>query len=123
MDRALITVARLLNRPELYEPVRKNLEMMFYYVHSDGEVVTEASRRQDRNQRTTMGRYYYAYRTLALLDGNGHFAAMCQQIERGARPSHAGDLADYLAEPELLRPLPTAISLPPITPNCSPIRA
>lgn len=112
VDRALITVARLLNRPELYEPVRKNLEMMFYYVHPDGEVVTEASRRQDRNQRTTMGRYYYAYRTLALLDGNGRFAAMCQQIERGARPSHPGDLADYLAEPELLRPLPTATSLP-----------
>ena len=112
VDRALITVARLLNRPELYAPVRKNLEMMFYYVHPDGEVVTEASRRQDRNQRTTMERYYYAYRTLALLDGNGRFAAMCQQIERGASPSHPGELADYLAEPAFGRPLPPAIPLP-----------
>ncbi|NBR08770.1 MAG: hypothetical protein EBT98_03870 [Opitutaceae bacterium] len=112
VDRALITVARLLKRPELYQPVRKNLEMMLYYVHPDGEVVTEASRRQDRNQRSTMSRYYYAYRTLALLDGNGRFAAMCQQIEQGASPSHPGELADYLAEPAFGRPLPPASPLP-----------
>ncbi|MCX6949087.1 MAG: hypothetical protein NTX39_05395 [Opitutae bacterium] len=112
VDRSLITVARLLNRPELYQPVRKNLEMMLYYVHPDGEVVTEASRRQDRNQRSTMSRYYYAYRTLALLDGNGRFAAMCQQIEQGASPSHPGALDDYLAEPGFARALPPAIPLP-----------
>jgi hypothetical protein len=112
VDRALISVARLLNRPELYEPVRKNLEMTLYYVHPDGEVVTEASRRQDRYQRGSMARYYYAYRTLALRDGNGRFAAMARQIERSVAPKHPGELAVYLTEPEFARPLPADAPLP-----------
>jgi hypothetical protein len=112
VDRALITVARLLGRPELYEPVRKNLEMTLYYVHPDGEVVTEASRRQDRYQRGSMGRYYYAYRTLALRDGSGRFAAMCRQIERSVAPGHPAELGVWLTEPEFTKPLPPDAPLP-----------
>lgn len=112
VDRALITVARLLKRPELYEPVRKNLEMTLYYVHPDGEVVTEASRRQDRYQRGSMARYYYAYRTLALRDRDGRFAAMCRQIERSVRPRQPGELAWYLTEPEMGGALPADLPLP-----------
>lgn len=112
VDRALLTVARFLNRPELFEPVRRNLEMTLFYVHPDGEVVTEASRRQDRYTRGSMARYYYAYRTLALRDGNGRFAAMCRQIERSVRPNHPGELAVCLTEPEFARPLPADAALP-----------
>ncbi|MES2695685.1 MAG: hypothetical protein V4773_19585 [Verrucomicrobiota bacterium] len=112
VDRALITVARLLDRPALYEPVRKNLEMTLYYVHPDGEVVTEASRRQDRATRGSMARYYYSYRTLALRDGNGRFAAMTRQIERSVAPRHPGELTVYLTEPGFARPLPPAEPLP-----------
>jgi hypothetical protein len=111
VDRALLTVARLLQRPALHEPVRRNLEMTLYYVHPDGEVVTEASRRQDRYQRGSMARYYYSYRTLALLDGNGRFAAMTRQIERTAR-SQIGDLLAFLHEPEFARALPPDAPLP-----------
>jgi hypothetical protein len=82
--------------------VRKNLEMTLYYVHPDGEVVTEASRRQDRYQRGSMARYYYSYRSLALHDGNGRFAAMTRQVERTAR-AQIGELAAFLTEPALLR--------------------
>ncbi len=112
VDRALITVARLLKRPELLEPVRKNLEMTLHYVHPDGEVVTEASRRQDRYQRGSMARYYYAYRALALRDGNGRFAAMCRWIERIVAPRHPGEHAVWLTEPEIGRPLPPDAPLP-----------
>ena len=112
VNRALLTVARFLNRPELLEPVRKNLEMTLFYVHPDGEVVTEASRRQDRATRGSMARYYYAYRTLALRDGNGRFAAMCRQIERSVAPRHPGELAVYLTEPEFARALPADAPLP-----------
>ncbi|HEY1108482.1 MAG TPA: hypothetical protein VGE76_07620 [Opitutaceae bacterium] len=112
VDRALITVARLLDRPALYEPVRRNLEMSLYYVHPDGEVVTEASRRQDRGVRASMARYYYSYRTLALRDGNRRFAAMARQIEREAAPRHPGELTVWLTEPEFGRPLPPEAPLP-----------
>ncbi len=112
VNRALITVARFLDRPALLEPVRKNLEMTLFYVHPDGEVVTEASRRQDRATRGSMARYYYSYRTLALRDGNGRFAAMCRQIERSAAPRHPGELAVYLTEPDFARALPPDAPLP-----------
>jgi hypothetical protein len=112
VDRALITVARLLQRPALLDPVRRNLEMTLYYVHPDGEVVTEASRRQDRYQRGSMARYYFSYRYLALHDGNGRFAAMARQIERTARPQLGGELSSLLTEPGLLRALPADAPLP-----------
>jgi hypothetical protein len=86
--------------------------MTLYYVHPDGEVVTEASRRQDKYQRGSMARYYYAYRTLALQDGNGRFAAMARQIERSVAPRHPGELAVYLTEPEFGRALPPDAALP-----------
>jgi hypothetical protein len=112
VDRALLTVARLMNRPELIEPVRKNLEMTIYYVHPDGEVVTEASRRQDRYQRGSLAPYYYSYRTLARRDSNGRFAAMARQIERSVAPRHPGSLLTFLTEPEFGRPLPPDAPLP-----------
>lgn len=112
VDRALITIARLLDRPALFDPVRRNLEMTLYYIHPDGEVVTEASRRQDRYQRGSMARYYYAYRSMALRDGNGRFAAMVATIEATARDQLRGELAAFLTEPEFGADLPRAQPLP-----------
>jgi hypothetical protein len=112
VDRALLTVARLLGRPALLEPVRRNLEMTLFYVHPDGEVVTEASRRQDRYQRGSLARYYYSYRTLALADGNGRFAAMARQIEQQDRSQLVGELPAFLGEPGLGRPMPPSEPLP-----------
>jgi len=112
VNRALLTVARVLGRPFLREAVRRNLEMTLYYVHPDGEVVTEASRRQDRYQRGTLARYYYAYRTMARLDGDGRFAAVARRLERDERPALVGDLLAFLAEPEFGHPLPPDAPLP-----------
>ena len=111
VDNSLVHVARLLNRPALYEPVRRNLEMTLFYVHPDGEVVTEASRRQDRNTRGSMARYYYSYRALALQDGNGRFAAMCRQIEQSAR-AQISILPALLTQTDLNQPLPPNATLP-----------
>jgi len=111
IDRALITTAHLLDRPELYDPVRRNLEMMLYYVHADGEVVTEASSRQDKFTRGSRARYYLPYRTLALRDGDGRFAAVARDLER----NHANQLIDlitFLSEPAFGGELPPDSPLP-----------
>jgi hypothetical protein len=75
-------------------------------------VVTEASRRQDRYQRGSLARYYYSYRALALLDGNGRFAAMARHIEEADRTHLAGELPAFLEEPGLRRPMPPSEPLP-----------
>ena len=111
IDRALITTADLLQRPELYDPVRRNLEMMLYYTHADGEVVTEASRRQDRFSRGSLARYYLPYRTLALRDGNGQFAAVARQLERN-HLNQMIDLIAFLSEPAFGGELPPSSPLP-----------
>ncbi|MEO6003912.1 MAG: hypothetical protein ABIZ04_12650 [Opitutus sp.] len=119
IDRSLLTIARYLNRWELLEPVRRNLEMTLYYVHPDGEVATEASRRQDRYERGSMARYYMSYRYLAVHDRNGRFAAMARWTERVALPQLGGigtagwlELASFLTVPTLREPLPPDSPLP-----------
>ena len=111
-DRAFIMMARLLNRPELLQPVRKNLEMTMYYLHPNGEVATEASGRQDKYRVARMNPYYYPYRYIALEDGNGAFAAMCHLIEETAFDGIRSYL-NYLIEDErLLNSLPKSGEIP-----------
>ena len=113
VDRSLIAMARGLNKPELYEPVRRNLMMTLYYVHPNGEVVTEASNRQDRGTVGTMARYYYCYRYMALLDQNGEMAAMCRLIEQTSTKAQLAGYLDYfLEDPTLWRDLPPTKPLP-----------
>lgn len=111
-DRVLMNVARLLDRPALLEPVRKNLEMTLYYLHSNGEVVTEASRRQDRNLRAYPLGYYLPYRYLALRDANPRFAAMTKLIEGYGPETLSDKLIYFLEDPSLARPLPATEPLP-----------
>ena len=94
-DRALLTVARLLGRDALLEPVRRNLEMTLFYLHADGDVATEASRRQDQYRRGSPAGYHLPYRVLALRDGNGRFAAAARLIEAKEGDALAGNLIHF----------------------------
>lgn len=76
-----LTIGRLLNRPELLEIVRKNLDMSLYYIQPSGEVLTNASRRQDSAYTGYVKEYYYSYRYFAIKDKNPEFAAVCELIE------------------------------------------
>ncbi|WP_338868216.1 hypothetical protein WBJ53_16935 [Spirosoma sp. SC4-14] len=113
VDRSLIIMARGLNKPELLEPVRRNLMMTLYYVHPNGEVVTEASNRQDKGTIGSMSRYYYCYRYMALRDNNGEMAAMCRRIEESSpKEQLAGYLDYFLEDPTLWKELPASKPMP-----------
>jgi hypothetical protein len=113
VNRSLIIIAKGLNKPELLEPVRKNLMMTFYYVHPNGEVVTEASNRQDKGTIGNMAKYYYCYRYMALLDNNGEMAAMCRLIENTSTKNQLAGYLDYfLEDPNLWKELPASKALP-----------
>jgi hypothetical protein len=119
VDDSLITVARLLDRPELYEPVRRNLEMSWYYVHPSGEIVTGASGRQDRGTSVNISAYYFLYRNMAIRDGNALFGAVTAFIEQLNDQSEnfinsrlTSKLLSFIDEPELQQDLPAPGPLP-----------
>ncbi|TDE18358.1 hypothetical protein [Dyadobacter psychrotolerans] len=111
-DRLLITIAAGLNKPDLLESVRKNLNMTLYYVHPNGEIVTDASGRQDKAAIGTLENYYYPYRYLAMLDKNTTYSAMCKMIEETAGPKIGGFLDYLLADASLWEALPPVTALP-----------
>ena len=112
IDRVLITVSKGLKKPGILDAVRKNLLMMRYYIHPNGEVVTEASNRQDKGQVGTMENYYYACRYLALSDNNGEFASMCRLIESTSFNKLVEFLNYFLEDPSLWKELPVTKILP-----------
>lgn len=111
-DRLLITIARGMNKPELLEFVRRNLAMTLYYIHPNGEVVSEASGRQDKAGVGTLEGYYYAVRYMALQDQNGELAALCRQIEKTVLNKGVYYLDYFLDDPAFWRELPPIKPLP-----------
>ena len=105
-DRALLVVAAKLKRPELLDPVRKNLHALLYLLHADGEVVTEISRRQDQYTRGNTNGYWFPLTYLAVVDQDRELATLARQSVEGAR------LSTMLEYPEMLEPLPPAAQLP-----------
>ncbi|AUD03830.1 hypothetical protein [Spirosoma pollinicola] len=111
-NRLLITIAKGLNKPYLLDYVRRNLLMTLYYIHPNGEVVSEASGRQDKALTGTMEGYWYAYRYMALHDKNGEMAEMSRNIEKTALAKAVYYLDYFLEDPSLWRELPDSKPLP-----------
>lgn len=112
---AFVTMARLLDRPELLEPVRRNLDMTLYYLHPDGEVETVGSRRQDQTRPISISNFYLQYRYLAIRDSNPAYAAVVRLIE--GKPGEgliegANPVICFLEEPLLKKPLPAGGAIP-----------
>jgi hypothetical protein len=106
-DRAFTVLAAKLKRPELLDPVRRNLRAMMYFIHPDGDVVTEVSRRQDQFTRGTMAGYWFPLQYLAIHDGDRQFATLARDL--GVEHTRLSALLEY---PELAGDLPEPAPLP-----------
>ena len=107
-DTMFLTMGRLLDRIELMDIVRKNLDMTLYYIQPGGEVFTDASGRQDSARIGYVANYYYAYRYFALKDNNPVYAAVCKLIEKRMPEKITRYISELLEDPELLEELPVA---------------
>ncbi|HZB14242.1 MAG TPA: hypothetical protein VE467_14480, partial [Chryseolinea sp.] len=112
-NRTLLDVAKKMKVDSLYDVVRKNLNMTFYFVHSNGEIATESSNRQDKYVRTNMAPYYLAYNYMAHHDKNGRYSGMVNYIHKSVNIDQLGYmLPHFLEDPTLLQNLPEPVSIP-----------
>jgi hypothetical protein len=112
---AFTTMARLLNRPALLDPVRKHLLSNLYLMHPDGELECVQSRRQDQDRPVHVANFYLQYRYLAIRENNPTFAAVCRLIAN--RPGEsliegANPIIHFLEDPLLRKPLPAGGEIP-----------
>ncbi|GGG02268.1 hypothetical protein GCM10010912_53850 [Paenibacillus albidus] len=114
-DIMLIHAARLLDRPQLLDPVRLNLHMMVYLVHPTGEVVTDYSGRQDLGSFHDLSPYYLPYAILARSDKDALLAGMAEWAGRALSDPgvcSVNVLVRMLLEPELQQPFEAPADLP-----------
>ncbi len=109
IDKALITMARLLHRPKLLDIVNKNLTTYFYYTETNGDLVTVDSKRQDQFMNIKVNKFYLQYRYMAIHTKNPMFAYMVKLIE--SLPEFTTDilpdsLAFFMENPELQKEIP-----------------
>ena len=114
-NQAFITIAEILNRPELFEPVSRNLTSNYYYMESDGELVSLDSRRQDQFRPISSWKTYLTYRYMAIHENSDFFAAIAREIERlddFDRNILGKALPYFMSSSVLKREMPEGIPLP-----------
>ena len=112
VDNMLLTTGLFLNRPELLDVVRKNLDMTLYYIQPGGEVLTDASDRQDSARTGYVNSYYYAYRYFALKDKNPVYAAVCELIENLMPEKITRYISELLEDPIFKEDLVSPTKIP-----------
>jgi hypothetical protein len=112
-NRCLLDVAKKMNYDQLYEVVRKNLDMTFFLVHANGEIATESSIRQDKYLQRNMYGYYLAYNKMALRDKSSRFSGMVHYIESTVSVDQLlYMLPIFIEDPVSLTKLPTPEPIP-----------
>jgi len=112
---AFVTMARLLNRTALLDPVRKHLQANLYLLQPDGELETLNSRRQDQGRPLLVANFYLQYRYMAIRENNPTFAAVARLI--ASRPGEglvegANPVLYFIEDPLLRKPLPDGGAIP-----------
>jgi hypothetical protein len=112
-NRSLIDIAQKMHYEYLYDHVRKNLDLTFYFVRSTGEIATESSNRQDKYIISDMSGYYRFYRFMALKDKDSRYSGMVDYIEKTVPLANLGGMLPYFIEdPSMLQELPKPTPLP-----------
>ncbi|GAB2633105.1 hypothetical protein [Belliella aquatica] len=114
-NEAFITMAKLLDKEELLTPVRKNMEMTYYYMETNGDLITFDSRRQDQYSHHNIVSQYLNYRYLAIKDKSPFFAGIAREIQgfEGFEQQIIRGGLYYFMEHEILQEeMPTSAPLP-----------
>lgn len=98
-NRCLRDMADTLDRPELLDHVRKNLDFMAHVLHHDGSVVTSFSTRQDQGQHVVPVGMIDSLFDMAQRDGNGVWASIADLLFDRGHHQH-----DHVAGSSLLQP-------------------
>lgn len=110
---SLLDIAKKMKYDYLYDAVRKNLNLTFYLIHSNGEIVTETSNRQDKYINSNMSAYYLAYNYMAILDKSSQYSGMVNYIQETVKVDQLGYmLPRFLEDASLLADLPTPSPIP-----------
>lgn len=104
-NRSLRLMADYLDRPDLLEPVRANLNLVVHLFHPDWTVATGMSGRQDRGQRLVPVLLADSFYDLARRDGNGVWASVADSLvdRAGEARAHPWLLHPFLSRPEYRR--------------------
>ena len=98
-DRGLRFMADNLDKPELLDDVRKNLEIMTHLFHEDGTVVTSISNRQDRGNRLVPVGIADSFFDMANRDNDGRWAAIADRlVAQGVDAPHSPWLIQVFAQ-------------------------
>lgn len=114
IDKALITMARLLDKPELLDIVQKNLTAYYYHTEPNGDMVTVDSRRQDQFMDLNISKFYSSYRYMAIQTKNPLFVSMAKTIENlpdFTAETLSGSLLFFMENKELQQPLPVVANI------------
>ena len=107
-DEALLDLAVNLGRPELLDPIRRNLELTLRMADFDGELDILSSRRQDQQAREPrrLYAYYLPLRYLAIALPHTPFAGEVQRIERDEVDRITDHLPEWMLWSALRQELP-----------------
>ena len=88
-DNAVMILAKELELPELYDAVKKNMDLMFHYLEPNGSVFTQNSVRVDKGEGMPgkafyPNTYYHIYLKMSLLFNNGRYAKFADLIFESA---------------------------------------
>lgn len=97
-NRCLRIMADHLGRPDLLDPVRRNLDMMAHLFHPDWTIETGMSNRQDRGERKVPA-VADSYFDMAQRDRNGVWASIADHLAATAE-GNAWLLYPFVAHPE-----------------------